>query len=213
LETPAKPSGKGATLFDDLDSTVSNITPWALDLFEKTYGRDLSPREVFSYVYAVLNSPVFIDKYSADLRKDIPRIPLLKDFDAYAKLGEDLIKLHLSYEDVIPFGGEPLQSTAQVEKMRFGSEKNKTQITVRPGEVIKDIPLRAYEYLVNGKPAIEWVMDRYQIRTDQDSGISNDPNKWDQAHGGTYISLLLRKVISLSVDTCAIRDALPPFEF
>lgn len=213
LEMPSKHSEQGATLFDDMESTVSNVTPWAIDLFEKTYGTKISAREVFAYTYAVLNSPVFIEKYSADLRKDIPRIPLLKDFYNYSRLGEDLIKLHLNYEELIPFDGEAPESTVKVEKLRFGSDKNKTQINVRPGDVIKDIPLRAYEYLVNGKPAIEWVMDRYQMRVDQDSGIRNDPNEWDQLHGGKYVSSLLRKVISLSLETCVIRDALPTFEF
>ncbi len=213
LETPSKQTGQGSTLFDDLDSTVSNVTPWALELFEKTYAKKLTARQIFAYVYAVLNSPVFIEKYSSDLRKDIPRIPLLKDFDGYAKLGETLIQLHLNYENLPQFGGESILSTAKVEKIRFGAEKNKSQITIRPGEVIKDVPLRAYEYLVNGKPAIEWVLDRYQIRTDQDSGITNDPNDWPKSEDGAYISALLRKVITLSVETCDLRDSLPPFEY
>jgi predicted helicase len=213
LEIPARQSGQEATLFDDVGSTVSNVTPWALELFEKTYGKKLTAREIFAYVYAVLNSSLFIEKFSSDLRKDIPRIPLLKDFDGYAKVGENLIQLHLNYEDLPQFGGEHLESSSKVEKIRFGADKDKSQITIRPGEVIKDIPLQAYGYLVNGKPAIEWVLDRYQTRIDQDSGIGNDPNEWDQSKAGSYISALLRKIISLSLETCALRDSLPPFEY
>ncbi len=212
FEIPKNGAEQGSTLFADIDTPESNVTQWALDLFSEAYGRKVSPREIFTYVYAVLNSPVFIQKYASDLRKDVPRIPLLKDFDGYSSLGEKLVELHLNYEDLEFFGGAPHESKAKVEKMRFGTDKNKTQITVRPGEVITGIPMVAYDYVVNGKPAIEWVMDRYQVRNDQDSAIVNDPNDWDPSAGSSYISALLRKVITLSVRTCALRETLPAFE-
>jgi predicted helicase len=105
------------------------------------------------------------------------------------------------------------ESSVKVEKLRFGADKNKSQVTVRASDVVKDIPPEAYEYLVNGKPAIEWVMDRYQVRLDQDSEILNDPNDWDSNLQGNYISSLLRKVITLSIRTRDIVSKFPDFVY
>ena len=64
----------------------------------------------------------------------------------------------------------------RVEKMCFPKKDQKDTIIYNGHITIENIPAEAYEYIVNGKSAIEWVMERYQVTTHKESGIRNDPN-------------------------------------
>jgi predicted helicase len=77
---------------------------------------------------------------------------------------------------------------------------------------LKNIPLSAYDYVVNGKPALEWVMERQSVTTDKDSGITNDANLWATETMGNakYPLELFLRVVTVSLETNRIVNALPP---
>src|SRR5690606_38568678 len=166
------------------------ITDVALTNFRQHYSDEsITKEDIFYYVYGVLHSPEYRERYAADLKKVLPRIPYAPDFKAFSQAGRKLADLHLNYETVEPW---PVQEDAKpkgdlndlayyrVEKMRFaslgGRNKDKSVIVFNSRITLRGIPLQAYDYVVNGKSAIEWVMERYQVSTDKDSGIKNDPN-------------------------------------
>ena len=181
----------------------------------------ITKEDIFYYVYGFLHAPEYRETFAADLKKMLPRIPLIDnqaDFWAFGKAGRDLAELHLNYEtvapcpDVIVEGAE--HGNFRVEKMRFKSKDDKSTIVFNPYITVSNIPLKAYDYVVNGRSAIEWVMERYQIKTDKDSGITNDPNDWAIEHGQPrYILDLLLSVINVSLKSLDIIAALPKPDF
>lgn len=181
----------------------------------------ITKEDIFYYVYGFLHLPAYREAFAADLKKMLPRIPLVEnptDFWAFSKAGRDLADLHLNYEtvtpcpDVVVTGAE--YGNFRVEKMRFKSKDDKSTIVFNPYITVSNIPLKAYDYVVNGRSAIEWVMERYQIKTDKDSGITNDPNDWAIEHNQPrYILDLLLSVITVSLETLDIIDNLPKLDF
>lgn len=174
------------TLFDGEKSEYTRrdgITNFILERCRASYGPRVTREDIFYYVYGLLHSPDYRTRFAADLKKMLPRLPLLEkpaDFWTFSEAGRALAELHLNYEmqpphpDVVVTGAE--QGTFRVDKMRFPDKQDKTSIEYNPWITISHIPLEAYDYVINGRSAIEWVMDRYQIKTDKASGITNDPN-------------------------------------
>jgi predicted helicase len=186
------------------------------------YGGRVSKEDIFYYVYGFLHSAEYRARFSADLKKMLPRLPLVespKDFWAFSKAGRALADLHLGYDDfasapkaedigVVVKGAE--SGHFRVEKMRFPSKDDKSRILYNSQITVENIPAEAYEYQVNGKSAIEWVMERYAVTTHKDSGIKNDPNDWAEEVGNPrYILDVLLSVIRLSVETVEIVRGLP----
>lgn len=191
------------------------ITDWALNAFRGRYQDEtITKEDIFWYVYGILNSPEYKTRFAANLKKMLPRIPFAADFWAFSKAGRELGRLHLNYETIQPwpslieekkgFDLDP-KSFYRVTKMVFGKKdgkSDKTVIAYNPNVTLRNIPLEAYEYVVNGKSAIEWVMKRYQITIDKDSGIKNDPNDWSE--NPRYILDLLKSVVSVSVESVRV---------
>jgi predicted helicase len=157
-----------------------------------------------------------------------PRLPLVEkpaDFWAFSEAGKKLADLHLEYEaqkplDEILINGKPItkkkypENQLLVNKMSFPSKDQKDTIIYNPYITISNIPSKAYEYIVNGKSAIEWVMERYAITTHKESGIKNDPNDWATEHENPqYILDLLLSVITVSIKTVDIVASLPKVEW
>ena len=148
----------------------------------------------------------------------LPRIPYAADFWAFSKAGRDLARWHLDYETIEPYPVEEYQSKLminaddyRVQKMFFGRQNrqvDKTTIIYSSKITLAGIPLKAYEYIVNGKPALEWIMERYQITQDKDSGIVNDPNTWSD--DPRYIVDLVKRIVRVSLETVDIVNGLPP---
>ena len=142
---------------------------------------------------------------------------------AFSQAGRKLADLHLNYETVEPYKGVSVRYKSskpsyEVQKMRFGKLDSKTAdksiIFFNSDIVIDGIPLEAYEYVVNGKSALEWVMERYQITTDSKSGITNNPNDWSREHGDEkYIFNLVLRIITVSIETMKIVNELPKLKF
>ncbi|MGX6965082.1 type ISP restriction/modification enzyme, partial [Tetragenococcus halophilus] len=154
-------------------------------------------------------------KYKNELKKDFPHIPLLKDKEKYVEIGRRLYNLHLNYENQPSWSGVELvisnsNPNYSVTKMKHPKKGVLDTIIYNESITIKNIPERAYEYVVNGRPAIEWIIDQYQVKTDKKSGITDDPN--DFSDDPKYILNLLLSVITVSMRTLELIDELPEFE-
>ncbi|MDE5887980.1 MAG: DEAD/DEAH box helicase family protein [Muribaculaceae bacterium] len=212
------------------------ITDWILKEVRKRFGNSkaITKEHIFYYVYGILHSPQYRERFAADLKKSLPRIPIVdnvEDFMAFYKAGKVLSDLHLNYEqvppspdvDVIEALVDPSPNFTEytrysVNKMSFPKMRNeagklvhdKSRIIYNELITITNIPAKAYEYIVNGKSAIEWIMERYAVTQDSKSLIINDPNAWSKEHHNpTYIFDLLLSVINLSVQTVDIVNSLP----
>ena len=104
--------------------------------------------------------------------------------------------------------GEPTLTDAdyRVQKMRYGKNgKDKDLTTIRYNDriTVSGIPLEAYEYIVNGKPALDWVVERQCVKTDKDSGIVSDANDWalETMNNPKYPLELVGKVVAVALAT------------
>jgi len=198
------------------------ISDFILDRAKKQYGAsNISKEDIFYYVYAFLHSPEYRETFANDLKKMLPRLPLVddvRDFWAFSKAGRVLADLHINYESVPAYSDVKVvgddSNYFAVEKMRFLKKGQKDTIHYNSKIVISNIPQKAYEYVVNGKPAIEWIMERYAITTHKESGITNNPNDWSAELGNPrYIFDLLLSIINVSVQTVDIVSSLPKLKF
>ena len=188
---------------------------------KKQYGKNVNKEDIFYYVYGILHNKDYVSTFSDDLKKMLPRIPFAMDvrhFWKLSKAGRVLADLHLNYEDVAPYPDVTVIGAEHgnyiVQKMRFPKKGQKDTILYNGHITISNIPDKAYQYIVNGKSAIEWLMERYQVTTDKKSGIKNDPNDWATEVGNPrYILDLLLSVINVSVQTVDIVENLPALEF
>ncbi|MCH4611428.1 DEAD/DEAH box helicase [Helicobacter pylori] len=186
--------------YDDWGNRHYAISGYALNLFRRHYGDNLiAEEEIFYYIYAILHHKGYLEKYKNSLAKEAPRIALSDDFKELSVLGKELGKLHLNYEN-----GEMHESVKHItlmnaeEKGYYDVEKMTKKgdsILYNHNIAITKIPQKAFDYVVNGKSAIDWVIERYSITTDKDSLIENNPNHYA---GGKYILELLCRVIKLS---------------
>lgn len=238
-------TGRGASR--DFSPLVTNMLP-NLDLMEKGQGfvrfdnsnkNELLPNsdnvnkefadklglsigDTFAYVYALLNSTDYQQRYANDLRKDLARIPIVKNVEQYVSIGKKLINLHLNYEGVPTYSEADIQyqgtPSYRVTKMKFTKKRNadgklendRSTIVLNDTISISNIPAKAYQYIVNGRSAIEWIMDQYRVKTDKKSGITDDPN--DYSDDPKYIFNLLLRVINVSVQTIDLINQLPKLQ-
>ncbi len=196
------------------------ITDWGHKEFKQAYGDlKIGKEDLFYYVYGLLHSEEYCTKYANDLKKELPRIPKVKDFWGFSEAGRKLAELHLNYETVDPYPLEEEHNGGDYrieDKMRFPKKGVRDTIIYNSTTILRGIPEEAYEYIVNGKSAIEWLMDPragYTITTDQASGIVNDPNDWCTEHNNPrYIIDLIKRIVTVSVETVKITHALPKLE-
>lgn len=254
------------SLFDDAETNRyirrDGITDWILKEVRNRFGgtKAITKEHIFYYVYGLLHSKQYRERFADDLKKSLPRIPIVdnvQDFMAFYKAGKTLADLHLNYEqgintpateqgagtyselsaqaqrtlgvivtgDIDIWQDEWTEETYQyfaVEKMRFAKVRDengkliadKTRIIYNSHITIENIPLKAYEYIVNGRSAIEWIIERYAVTIDKASQIKNDPNAWSREHEQPrYILDLLLSVIMLSCQTVDIVNTLPKLNF
>ena len=145
--------------------------------------------------------------------KSFPKIPNVKHKEKYIKIGKELADLHLNYENQPICEGIDVQISElnyRVKKMKHPKKGVLDTIIYNESITIKNIPEKAYEYVVNGRPAIEWIINQYQVKTDKKSGITDDPNEFSD--DPKYILNLLLSVITVSMRTLELIDELPEFE-
>lgn len=213
------------SLFDDPNENEyirgDGVSNFILNRARKQYGKNVSKEDIFFYVYGFLYSPDFRTAFANDLKKMLPRLPLVddvRDFWKFSKSGRQLAGLHIDYESVPPFPDVVVtgEDTGyfKVQKMRFPKKGQKDTIIFNSKITISNIPDKAYEYIVNGKSAIEWIMERYQVTIDKKSKIKNDPNDWAEEVGNPrYILDLLLSIINVSVQSVDIINGLPTMKF
>ncbi len=227
-----------ASLFDDgKDKYIRHdaITDFILKRAQGQYGPKVTKEDIFYYVYGFLHCPAYRETFANDLKKMLPRLPLVEkaeDFWAFSRAGRELADLHLNYEQVPPSKEvvvdwhnmlpgiadadtpEKLYRVVQMKFAKNGKDKDRSVIEYNPYITLRNIPLRAYDYVVNGKSAIEWIMERYCDKVDKKSGIRNDANQWGIEHGNPKYPLeLLQSIITLSLRTLDIVDELPKVSF
>jgi predicted helicase len=235
LKSNRSVSGEPSDLFDDNNRVISNgfersdgITNGGLAYFQKTYpGESISKEDIFYYTYGVLHSPDYRQRFADNLSKELPRIPRVSaaaDFWAFCKAGRNLAALHLNYETVEPYPATIETKTKaltdadyRVTKMKYGKqgkERDLTTLHYNEKITVTGIPLETYEYVVNGKPALDWVVERQCVKTDKASGIVNDANDWaiETMNNPKYPLELVLRVITVSLETMKIVRSLPKLD-
>ncbi|GAA7996967.1 DEAD/DEAH box helicase family protein [Helicobacter pylori] len=188
--------------YDDLGNRSYAISGYALNLFRRHYKDNaITEEEIFYYIYAILHHKGYLEKYKNSLAKEAPRIALSEDFKELSILGKELAELHLNYEsgEMHTSVKHNLLESAEIEGyydvVQMKKDKKGDRIIYNHYITITKIPQKAFEYVVNGKSAIDWVIERYKKTTDKDSKIKNNPNDYA---GGKYVFELLCRVIKLS---------------
>lgn len=204
-------------LFGEKFERRDGVSDWILRRAHELYGSIVKKEDIFYYVYGFLHLPAYREKFSSELKKSLPRIFLVdtaEKFWSLSRAGRRLADIHLNYENqpapdgVQVIGGENFR----VKKMRLS--KDRTTLIYNEYVKIKNIPPRAFEYVVNGRSPLEWVIERYQLKTDKASGIVNDPNAWAAEHGDEkYILNLVLSSITVSLKTLDIVEDLPTIKF
>lgn len=223
-----------ASLFDDVteDKYIKRdgISDWILKNVRSRFGntRVIDKETIFYYVYGLLHSPDYRARFADDLKKSLPRILIvdtIEEFMEFSSAGRKLAALHLNYEtieaasdvtitDILPEGSDLYEHYRVHDKMRFRSKNDKSAIIYNGHITIENIPAKAYEYVVNGKSAIEWLVERYCVSQDKASLIENDANDWGKEHGKPrYILNLVLSVINVSCQTVDIVNSLPKLKF
>ncbi len=190
---------------------IENITDWALERFRSDYGHaSISKWDIFYYVYGLLHHGGYREKFADNLKRELPRIPLAPDFQAFADAGKRLAELHLNYESLEPCELEWVESedvplSYRVEdKMKLS--KDKMSLRVNDSLTLAGIPPEVFDYRLGNRSALDWVIDQYRVKTDKRSGITSDPNRADDPE---YIVRLVRQVVRVSLETVQIVRALP----
>ncbi|WP_043433758.1 DEAD/DEAH box helicase [Streptomyces pluripotens] len=204
---------------------VDNITDTALANYRKAYADPaIIKDDIFYYTYGLLHSPQYRERFAADLKKSLPRIPRVRDFRGFAEAGRKLADLHLNYEQAEPYKGivetvtgdasaTPAGELYRVTKMKIPKVKgqaDRSTIVYNNRVKLTNIPEEAYRYQLGARSAIEWIIDRYQVKVDKASEIVNDPNDWSD--NPRYIIDLLKRIVTVSLDTMKIVDSLPELD-
>ena len=230
--------GSSGDLFSKISGSQyirrDGITDWILNQAKERYHMShIRKEDIFYYVYGFLHSNDYRIRFSAELKKSLPKISLVDSYDyfkAFSGAGRKLANLHLGFENQKPLpevevdtnkgsneGRDPYVYYRVDPKMTFasaGKKKDRSIIVYNSNITIRNIPEKAYEYVVNGKSAIEWVMERYAVKTDKDSLIKNDANDMSRERNDPkYILSVLLGVIAVSVKTVDIVNSLPKLRF
>ena len=194
---------------EDGSNRRENITDWALAQFREHYkDTNITKWNIFHYTYALLHHPAYREQYQVNLKRDLPHLPYAPKFWEFVEAGRRLADIHIHYEDQPQYKLDLIETPDmpldwRVEQMKFS--KDKTQIKYNDFLTLAGIPAEAFQYRLGNRAALEWVVDQYSVKTDNRSGIINDPNRPDDE---TYIVDLIRKVISVSLETVGIVEKL-----
>jgi predicted helicase len=223
-KTNETPDMFSATTMEPKRPRRDGITDSGLQIFKEAYpGEAIEKEDIFYYVYGLLHSTDYRERYADNLSKELPRIPHVKtaaDFWAFSQAGRALAEYHLNYETVQPHPltieakGPLTDDDYRVEKMKFAKKGDKTTVIYNGKITINDIPETAWDYVVNGKAALDWVMERQRVKIDKDSGIVNDANDWAVETMGNpkYPLELFQRVVTVSLETQKIVAALPALD-
>jgi len=185
---------------------LSRVKDAGLVQFRTRYSDDsITTEHLFHYLYAVLNHPAYCERYAANLRRELPRIPFAPGFAAFASAGKELARLHVEYESLDPWPLKEIETegvpySQRVEKMKLSADKQ--SLRVNESLTLSGIPAEAFEYRLGSRSALEWVIDQYQVKGESDPNREDDPG---------YIVRLVGQVVRVSVATVQIVKALPDY--
>lgn len=205
-----------------------NITDATLLAYQAHYSnepnplqKDMSKEDIFFYVYALLHHPAYRERYEADLKKMLPRIPQVPGFWSYAEIGRKLADLHVNYEDVEPYPIEEIWSEnaptdewerCRVEKMKWAKKGDPTRLVYNQYLTFAGIPEQINDYQIGGRSPLEWMIDRYKVSVDKKSQILNDPNEYfREVNNPRYLVDLIKSLVTVTMRTLDLIDALPEF--
>ena len=198
------------TYDEDGTNRQENIPLSALIRFQTHYGDDKITRwDIFHYVYALLHHPGYRERFAANLKRELPRIPLAPEFRTFAKAGKKLAELHVAYEQAAEYKLKHVENRDvplnwRVEKMKLTPDKR--AILYNEFLTLEGIPPEVFDYKLGNRSALDWVIDQYQVSTDKQSGIESDPNRPDAEQ---YIVRLIGQVITVSLETLKLVKSLP----
>ncbi|MDH6084152.1 type ISP restriction/modification enzyme [Umezakia ovalisporum] len=198
------------TYNEDGTNRQENITHWALSTYRHHYqDTTITKWDIFYYIYAVLHHPHYRERYAANLKKELPRIPYAPEFHSFVTAGKRLAEIHINYEKQPQYPLKHLENKDLpidwlVEKMRLC--KDKTQIKYNDFLTLTGIPPEVFNYRLGNRSALDWIIDQYQVKTDKLSGITNNPNRLDDEQ---YIVRLVKQIITVSLETVKIVEELP----
>jgi predicted helicase len=190
------------TYNEDGTNRRENITDWVVGQFRSHYkDKSITKWDIFHYVYAVAHHPLYRERYAANLKRELPRIPFALDFRGFADIGKRLAEIHVNYEQQAEYPLERIEKPGaqldwRVEKMKLS--KDKRSIIYNDFLTLSGIPPEVFEYRLGNRSALDWIIDQYQVSTDKRSGITNDPNRVDAPQ---YIVRLIGQVVTVSLET------------
>ena len=215
---------------DPEPSDSDNITDWCLEQFHAHYGSHITKDDIWEYLYGVMHAPDWRERYKHDLQRNLPRVPLAPDFEAFRAAGRALMDLHVNYETrqewpvTCLLDGQPDEGSADPradpdayridQRMRWakdGTETNRSELEINHRCKLIDIPREAHRYTVSGRTPLDWAIDSLRFKHDKPSGITDDPNGW-HVWADEPFNLIrhLRRLIRVSVETARIVESLPP---
>ncbi len=206
-------SSDSISIFDD--TTIDGISDEFLAKCRAKFSdNSLTHRDIFAYVYGLLHSKQYKEKYKNNLSKELPRIPLLEGYKKYIDIGNKLIDLHINYETLKPTDvvkTKIKKDNYKITTIKF-QNKNKDAIVFNDDILIYNIPAKIYDYKLNGRNPIEWVLDQYQYFVDPSSQNIDDPNLYDEKQNGKYIFNLIHSLITMSLKTIELAESLPDYK-
>ena len=217
-----QPANADQITSEEIPTRIDNISNTALHAFREHYTNEVITKdEIFDYVYGILHAPSYRKQFANDLSKMLPRIPYAPDFYAFAEAGAVLASLHLNYETCERYPdlkvGPIKPSLLWEEKsehfllgtraMRFANKETKDTLVINEHVQLSGIPEEAHRYVVNGRTPIEWFIDRYKIKTDKNSGFTNDPNGWFE--NPRDLITAIERIVYVSVESTKIIENLP----
>ena len=205
--------------YTDKGERVNNITGWGIkrindhykkewgeDFKDKYPGRGITAEHIFAYTYAVLHDPVYRHKYAIDLTRELPRLPLYHDFDVWARMGQELLDLHIGFESAEPYALERIDKPEAAKKVRLRPNKEQGTIELDDKTTLTGVPPDAWRYRLGSRSALEWVLDQYKEKKPRDPTIAEKFNTYRFADYKEQVIDLLKRVCTVSVRTMEIVD-------
>lgn len=226
----SQPIGDQIPVILDGYRRVDNITDATLASYQEHYGdTGITKEDIFFYVYALLHHPEYRERYADDLKKKLPHIPRAVGFHTYASVGRELADLHVNYERVEPYPSVQEEASLHApadpweryrigeRKMRFPKlgrrDKDFTRLEYNDYVTLTGIPAEAQGYSISGRSPLEWIIDRYHVKTDKASGIVNDPNDFLREQGRPDAVVdLIKRLVTVSMRTQELLETLPALE-
>ena len=226
----SRPIGDQIPVILDGYRRVDNVTDATLASYREHYGdAGITKEDIFFYVYALLHHPEYRERYEDDLKKMLPHIPRAAGFHTYASVGRELADLHVNYERVEPYPSVQEEASLHApadpweryrigeRKMRFPKlgrrDKDFTRLEYNDYVTLTGIPAEAQGYSISGRSPLEWIIDRYHVKTDKASGIVNDPNDFLREQGRPDAVVdLIKRLVTVSMRTQELLATLPPLE-